>query len=120
MILGGSDALLDQLRPRRRGQVRPDGERTRQSRIRAVEGDRMTGSGGGAPAAFFNQQHSRGDIPFIPARQGDHGIRLSRCDKGERVGDRSDWAAVEMGLEAFKPADPQLPRIHERKRTMGR
>ena len=66
----------------------------------------MTGGGGGAPSAFFDQQHSRGDIPFIAAGQGDHGVRLPRGDEGECVGDRSDRAAVNMGLQTFESADP--------------
>ena len=119
MTCGGCDALLDQVSARRYGQVRTDGERSRQSWVGAVEGDGMTGGAGGASSAFFDQQHSRGNVPFIAAGQGDHRIRLTGGHQGKRISDGSDRAAVEVGLKAFKPAHPQFPGIDERNRTFG-
>lgn len=79
----------------------------------------MTSGGRGASAAFFYQQNSRSHVPFISAGQGDRRIRLTGCHERKRVGDGSDWAAVEMVLQAFEPADPEFPWIDERDRPFG-
>ena len=109
--------MLNQMGACRRGEVRSDRQRSRQSWVGAVERDRITRGGGGAPAALFNQQNSRGNIPFIATGQGDDRIRLTGCDEGERVRDGTNRATMEMGLQTVKPADPQFPRIDERNGT---
>lgn len=115
----GGHALLDQVGAGWVWQVSSDGERSRQSWVGAVEADGMASGGCGAPSAFFDQEHSRGNVPFIPAGQGDHRIRLTGCHERECIGDGPDRAAVEMGPEGVKPADTQFPRINERDRTFG-
>ena len=71
-------------------------------------------------SAFFDQQDSRGNVPFVAAVQRQGRYCLACGDERHRIGDRSNRMTPHVSFQGTQMADSQFPRIGECKRMLSR
>ena len=88
-----------------------DSDDTMKHRCPLIEDERFPGSVADRASAFFDEQDSGREIPFVLRLDGEGSLDTTGCDQGQCIGDGVHRAAPSGFGERRPSADPKFPRI---------